>query len=62
MISEEEELSNAILRFRVANDMTQAEFAEKCGIARSSVVLAEKGTQKITKKMRTKILLFIENY
>jgi DNA-binding XRE family transcriptional regulator len=61
-MSEEEELSNAILRFRVANNLTQEEFATKCGISRCSVVLAEKGTKKTTKKMRTKILLFIENY
>lgn len=61
MLSDEEKLAQELLRFRVINDMTQEEFAKKCGIARCTVVLAEKGNANISKKMRTKIMLFIEN-
>lgn len=61
MKSEEEILAEEILRFRVKNNLTQNEFAEKCGIGRCSLISAEKGSPNISKKMRTKIMLFIEN-
>ena len=61
MISDEEKLAQELLKFRVINNMTQEEFCQKCGIARSTLVLAEKGSSNVSRKMRTKIMLFIEN-
>ena len=61
MQSNEEILSEKMIKFRVENNLTQEEFCQKCGIARSTLVLAEKGSPNVSKKMRTKIMLFIEN-
>lgn len=61
MISNEE-LANEVLKFRVSHDMTQDDFAIRCGISRSTVVSVEKSSPKTSKKMKTKILLFMENY
>lgn len=61
MKSDEEILAEEILKYRVKNNLTQNEFASKCGIGRCSLIAAEKCSPSISKKMRTKIMLFIEN-
>lgn len=61
MKSDEEILAEEILKYRVKNNLTQNEFAAKCGIGRCSLIAAEKGSPSISKKMRTRIMLFIEN-
>ena len=49
------DLSEAILRYRAAEDISQLEFGRRCGVSRPTIIKAEKGI-KMSKLATYKIL------
>ena len=39
------DLSEAILRYRAAEDISQLEFGRRCGVSRPTIIKAEKGLE-----------------
>lgn len=54
------DLGKKILKYRGKHDLTQVEFAEKCGVTVQTICNIENGIQNPSKLTKQKILIIIE--